>query len=190
MLRPRLLRIRHGQPFERQGCECGQPRIELLRVDEQLVERCDRASVLECRLARALRLFVIAPEARAPCLGFVDHDADLFGQVVECAFLLGLEQRCECLDTRRQMTAQQTVDQVVHLSGRQPLMFGQLAQSVTALDHEWAIEEQLARRWRNDSLELALRALAGGAEIADGIELGPAPVEKAALGGGKMFDVP
>ncbi len=124
------------------------------------------------RRSEALQRFLAEARESLVCrLGLLDDDERILRQILENRFDTGLDPRRERLRAGRQRAAQQRIERLVGGARVGALLLGALANLGAALDHEIAVELDLAWRRQRHRAEPLLRALARRVEVADRFDL-------------------
>ena len=158
------------EPLERDGHPLVERAKDLIRRKQQCAVMRNRARGVERRLIVANRFLAVLREPLAAWIGLVQHDQGVVRQEIEDGLELRLQQGSQCLHARGMMTAQQCIDEFRHRSSVGPLLLGECADVVGAIDHHAAVAQELARRRQRDAHQLLLGSLARGVEVADRLD--------------------
>ena len=179
------------QPLEPHRRPRVESRLDVLGPEQELIRRCDHPP----RLGRGLEVCErVVPVLDQPLETprAVDRHQGVLGQEVEKGLVGGKQAGCEALHTRRQVTAQQGVHELIDHARLHALGRGELPEAVGALDEETAVEQQLTSGRGHRIVEPALGALARRVELADRLHLVPEELHaqgQGALRGKEVEDV-
>ena len=109
--------------------------------------------------------------ASRPRLEVVDDDQRVVGEEVQHGVEAGGQQRSERLGARRDVAAQQRVEELVDVAVRHLLRGGELADRRGVVDHQAAVGDELAGRRGDRVPDGLLGALARRVELADRLDL-------------------
>jgi hypothetical protein len=153
----------------------GSPRLDLLLDllggDQQVVGRRHDASARDRNIEALEGFRDVARQPRVPGLGIVGDDERVLGNEVQHRLEGGLQQGRQGLGPGWRVPAQQRVHHQIDRARLHVLRCRELADGFGTLDHEGAVDQQLAGRRGDGVTQRGLRALARRVELPDRLHL-------------------